>query len=223
MSPSAGKLTFGVEEYIEAIWRVAGAGPAATKNLAQHLKVAPPSVTGMLKRLAALGLVNYSPYGKVSLSAKGQRLAAAVIRRHRLAERLLTDILGLSWEKAHSEACRFEHLITGEVEEQLAARLGEVDTCPHGHPLDISSRDDSFPLSASKAPARVKVTAVADESPEVLNYLAGLDIVPGARVKVIAREPFADGPVLVEVNKEPRTLGRQMAEKIRVVPDKRGK
>jgi len=213
----ASGLTQGIEEYVEAIWRVAGTGRAATKDLAQHLKVAPPSVTGMLKRLGALGLIEHSPYGKVSLSAKGRRLASTLIRRHRLSERLLTDMLGLPWEKAHAEACRFEHLITGEVERHLAARLGKIDTCPHGHPLDISAADESFPLSEARRASPVRVMAIADESPELLCYLSGLGIVPGARLRVVGKEPFADGPVLIEVAGKPRALGRQTAEKIRVM------
>jgi DtxR family Mn-dependent transcriptional regulator len=210
------KLTEGIQEYIEAIWRVAGIGPAATKALADHLKVAPASVTGMLKRLAALGLVQYRPYGRASLSAKGRRLATVLIRRHRLSERLLTDILGLPWDKVHTEACRFEHLIEGEVEERLIVRLGGVATCPHGHPLNPSDLDKSYPLPQAKTAAAVRVIAIADESAEVLRYLAELGIIPGARLKIIKKEPFADGPVIIEIAGKSHALGRQVAEKIRV-------
>jgi DtxR family Mn-dependent transcriptional regulator len=223
MAARAGQVTQGIEEYIEAIWRVTESGQAAAKNLAQHLGVAPPSVTGMLKRLSALGLVEYKPYGKISLSAKGRRLAAALIRRHRLSERLLTDILGLPWEKAHSEACKFEHLITGEVEQRLSARLGKIDTCPHGHPIDISAADESFPLTEARPSASVNVASITDESPEVLRYLAGLGIVPGAKLKITRREPLADGPILIEIGREPHALGRQTAEKIRVVSKEAGR
>jgi len=214
---TAAKLTQGIEEYLEAIWRVAGAGQAATKVLADHLKVAPASVTGMLKRLAALGLVQYRPYGKASLSAKGQRLAAILIRRHRLSERLLTDLLGLPWDKAHAEACRFEHLIEGEVEARLVARLGDVHTCPHGHPLNLSELDKSRPLPQAKASTAMSVVAIADESGEMLRYLAKLGITPGARLKILNIEPFADGPVTIEIGRKTHALGRQVAEKIRVI------
>ncbi|NIM06825.1 MAG: MarR family transcriptional regulator [Armatimonadetes bacterium] len=220
---AARKLTQGTEEYVEAIWRVAESGEATIKDLARHLGVAPPSVTGMMKRLASMGLVKYSPYGKVSLSAKGRRLAAAVIRRHRLSERMLTDMLGLPWEKAHEEACRFEHLITGEVEERVAERLGEIDTCPHGHPIDISAADKSIPLTEAKPSSRARVAAVGDESPEVLQYLSKVGIVPGARLKVVGQEPVADGPMLLEVAGKPRALGRQTAEKIRIILESEAK
>ena len=211
------QLTQGVEEYIEALWRVAGTGAAATKDLAQHLNVAPPSVTGMLKRLAGLGLVEYHPYGKAALSETGRQLAATIIRRHRLAERLLTDLIGLPWEKAHLEACRFEHLITGEIEERLAARLGEGATCPHGHPIDIATSDASLALATAPLATPLTVAAITDESAEVLCYLACLGIIPGAQLTVTGREPFVDGPLSVEVAERSCALGRQLAEKIRVV------
>jgi DtxR family transcriptional regulator, Mn-dependent transcriptional regulator len=216
MSTSAKAQTSGVEEYIEAIWRVAGDGPAATKTLAAHLHVAPASVTGMLRRLSSLGLIVYRPYGKASLTATGRQLALQVIRRHRLSERLLTDILGLPWEKAHAEACKFEHLITGEVETRLKALLGSVETCPHGHRLDLARPAGSMPLTAIKPPQLVQIVAVADESEVMIHYLSDLGLVPGAEITVTGHEPTDEGAILLEIAGQPRALGRRVAEQITV-------
>jgi DtxR family transcriptional regulator, Mn-dependent transcriptional regulator len=218
MTEHGARTTQGVEEYIEAIWRVAGSGAASTKSLADHLRVTPASVTGMLKRLAALELIEYRPYGKASLSRQGHQLAAQIVRRHRLSERLLTDILGLSWEKAHTEACKFEHLITGEVEQRLAALLGVIDTCPHGHPFDANAADSSQSLTDVAAPSRVRVIAILDESNDFLHYLTELGITLGVELHLKGAEPFADGAVLIEIAGTPHALGRRVAEQIRVTP-----
>lgn len=217
-----GGTTKGVEEYVEAIWRVTGAGPASTKALAEHLHVAPASVTGMLKRLAALGLVKYRPYGKASLTIPGMQLASEIIRRHRLSERLLTDILGMPWEKAHAEACKFDHLITGEVEERLTSLLGSVDTCPHGNPLDPTTADANESLADVQPPAHVRVSAVLDESDEFLRYLTAVGVQLGTELTVCGTEPFSDGALLVEISGQPRALARRVAEQIRITSVAKG-
>jgi len=220
MKTAVKPVTQGIEEYLEAIWRLTGRGAASPKQIANHMQVSPASVSGMLKRLAAQSLIEYRPYGKISLNAQGRRLANQLIRRHRLSERLLTDILGLPWEQAHDEACKFEHLISDQVEAHLLSRLGPVTTCPHGHPMDPSAKDDSMALAAAEPPAKLQISAISDESPELLQYLGARGLVPGAIIRLINREPFEDGPITVEIKKKTHSLGRQVAEKIRVIPPK---
>jgi DtxR family Mn-dependent transcriptional regulator len=213
-------VTQGIEEYIEAIWRLTGREATSPKRLADHMQVSPASVSGMLKRLAAQSLIEYRPYGKISLNSQGKRLATQLIRRHRLSERLLTDILGLPWEQAHDEACKFEHLISDQVEAHLLSRLGPITTCPHGHPMDPSIRDESISLAAAEPPAKLHIIAISDESPALLQYLGARGLVPGAIIRLINREPFEDGPITVELKKKSYSLGRKVAEKIRVRPQK---
>jgi DtxR family Mn-dependent transcriptional regulator len=184
------------------------------------MQVSPASVSGMLKRLAALALIEYRLYGKISLSSQGKRLATQLIRRHRLSERLLTDILGLPWEQAHDEACKFEHLISDQVEAHLLSSLGPVTTCPHGHPMDPSTKDVSISLATAEPSTKLRITAISDESPELLQYLGARGLVPGAAIKLVGREPFEDGPITVELKKKTHSLGRKVAEKIRVTPQK---
>jgi DtxR family transcriptional regulator, Mn-dependent transcriptional regulator len=213
-------VTQGIEEYIEAIWRLTALGATSPKQIAGHMQVSPASVSGMLKRLSALALIEYRLYGKISLNSQGKRLATQLIRRHRLSERLLTDILGLPWEQAHDEACKFEHLISDQVEAHLLSRLGPITTCPHGHPMDPSVRDESISLAAAEPPAKLQITAISDESPELLQYLGERGLIPGAAIKLVGREPFEDGPITVELKKKNYSLGRKVAEKIRVMPQK---
>jgi DtxR family transcriptional regulator, Mn-dependent transcriptional regulator len=220
MKTAIKSVTQGIEEYLEAIWRLTPGGAASPKQIADHLQVSPASVSGMLKRLAALALIEYRPYGKISLNSQGKRLALQLVRRHRLSERLLTDILGLPWEQAHAEACKFEHLISDQVEAHLLSRLGGVDTCPHGHPLDPGEREDSIPLSQVEAPAKLRIAAISDESPDLLQYLGERGLIPGAALILVGREPFEDGLLLVEVKQKAFSLGRKVAEKIRVIPKK---
>ena len=150
--------TVQAEEYLEVIYRCAEtSGQAAANEVAKRLGVTTPAVTGMLQRLAKRGLVSYRRYRQVSLTKAGRQLAQELIRRHRLAERLLTDFVGLPWDKVHAEACKVEHVIAGEVEARLGELLAETATCPHGHPLDPSVSDDSIPLGEVEPPLSAKV------------------------------------------------------------------
>ena len=138
-------MTAGNEEYLEWIYRLSeergqSAGPART------LKVSPASVTAMLKRLSAAGLIDYQPYQGIALTECGREIAVRMVRRHALLERLLTDVLGLPWEKADELACQLEHYVDEEVDERLAAILGNPTTCPHGRQIDLESPDHTCPL-----------------------------------------------------------------------------
>ncbi|HVA34545.1 MAG TPA: metal-dependent transcriptional regulator [Candidatus Baltobacteraceae bacterium] len=125
-----------IEEYLEAVYRLEREGPGVTTSgLAASLGVAPASVSGMLKKLGSDGYVEQVARGEVKLTPKGLDVALRVIRRHRLAERLLTDVLGMSGDDVHVEACMLEHAISDRVEERLVALLGDPKTCPHGHPI----------------------------------------------------------------------------------------
>jgi DtxR family Mn-dependent transcriptional regulator len=166
--PMAKELTPQAEEYLEAIFKLeqTEAG-ASTSGIAEELGIAPATVSGMLHRLRDKGLLDYEPYGNISLT-----------------ERLLTDVLGLPWDAAHQQACLLEHAITDEIADAIEAKLGEVKTCPHGNPVDATATDESVPLD-SLAPGECCVVAkVTDETPEMLNYLATLGVYPGVHICV---------------------------------------
>ena len=142
------KASDAVEEYLEAIHRFGlSAEGISTTRLADHLQVRPASVTGMLRRLREAGLITYRRYGEIALTPAGEVRAHDLIRRHRLAERLVTDVLKMPLERAHQEACRLEHALSPEVEARLAEALGSPDFCPHGHPIDAGADDDTLALT----------------------------------------------------------------------------
>ena len=208
-----------VEEYLEAIHRLSAKRNAlSTTGLAERLKVTPASVTGMLKRLSTLGFITYRRYGRIELTREGERQARAVIRRHRLAERLLADVLGVPLDQVHAEACRLEHALSLDVENRIAERL-HAEVCPHGNPIGSAS-DRSISLLDAPANRPLTITRLEDESAEVIRYLAERGLLPGAAVTVKRREPLGSA-VEIEVNGQAQTIGRAVAETIWVARPER--
>ncbi|MCZ7383234.1 MAG: metal-dependent transcriptional regulator [Candidatus Methanoperedens sp.] len=208
-----------IEEYLESIYKLQQEQhPVSTSRLAEHLKLSPPSVSEMVKKLAQKGLVNQIEKG-VCLTEEGSNIAKKVIRRHRLSERLLTDILGFKWDEVHDEACRLEHAISPEMEDRIAESLGNPRTCPHGHP--IPDKDGVFvketvrPLSELKAGDKGIIVSVFEEDPKMLQYLASLGLIPDVCVEVEEVAPFG-GPLIVCVAGSRYALGREVASKIKV-------
>jgi len=177
-----------VEEYIEAIYRIGGeSGRVNTCELAGLLGVAPPSVTTMLRRLSRDGLVKHVRYRGIILTPRGREMAASMIRRHRLSERLLTDVLGIPWDRVHDAACRLEHVITGEIEQKAYEVLGEPERCPHGHLLDGGDEQTLLRLGEVEPGGRAVVVKLADEGGSFLRCAAEIGLVPSAEVTVEAR------------------------------------
>lgn len=210
------RITAAAAEYLEWIYRLSKVKEAVSPlDLARALKVSPPSVTAMLKRLSAAGWVEYRTYQGISLTPEGQRLAATIVRRHGLLERLLTDVLGVPWEKVDDLACQLEHYLTDEVEMRLAAFLGNPTTCPHGRPIDLEQADHSRLLSDMALGEEAEVLCITDEDTEFLRYLSELGMRPGARVCLQARAPF-NGPLTVRVDQKTHAIGRDVADRVRV-------
>lgn len=200
------------EEYLEAVCRILDRGEVATPTeLARELAIAPPSALGMIRRMADQQLLTYSRHDGAQLTELGRERAGILRRRHRLAERLLTDLLGVPWERVHDIACRFEHVIDEEVEPYLASALDHPTTCPHGNPLDIAEEDRWDPLTTLEPGQSGSLRRVVDETEPTLDYLARLGLRPGARVTVCAQAPF-DGPLTVEINGERHAVSRAMAD-----------
>jgi len=214
-------LSQSVEEYLEAIHRLSRApGGVSTTGLAQQVGVTPASVTGMLRRMSEMGLIAYRKYRDISLTARGQRRARDIIRRHRLAERLLTDVLGVPLEQAHDEACRLEHAFSPNLVTRISDTLGDPEACPHGHPIDAAAEDPSVPLSEAALNTALVIARLDEESPEVVRYLVERNLLPGARVRVKLREPLGES-VVVEVAGKTHTLGPRLAATVRVRKPKR--
>lgn len=209
-------VTSQAEEYLEAICRIIERGETATPTeLARELAVAPPSVLGMLRRMEEQGLLLYARQTGAVLSAHGRACAERLRHRHRLAERLLTDLLGMPWARAHDVACRFEHVIDDEVESYLDAALHYPTTCPHGNPLDGRADGAGVPLDALPPGHTGIVRCIVDESSAMLDYLLSLELRPGARVRLDSLAPFG-GPLLIEVAGERHALARDVAARLLV-------
>ena len=183
------------EEYLERIYRIDPVGRVPFSRLVKALGVRSPSVSEMCRNLAAKGLVVYTPRLGVTLTDEGRKQARQLVRRHRLAERMLTDLVGLPWERAHDEACKYEHIMSKEVEQLLADAL--PDTCPHGNPLDgalLIAEPSALWIWGLSA----EFVRIEREESKVLKYLAQLGLVQDASVKVMDRAPL-NGPLLISV------------------------
>ena len=221
MRAASEPLSQSIEEYLEAIHRFSAMPRgASTSRLAERLRVKPGSVTGMLRRLSGLGLIAYRRYHDIALTEEGERRAHDVVRRHRLAERLLADVLKVPLDQVHEEACRLEHAVSPELLPRLASALGSPDSCPHGHPVDAATHDDTIALTEAPPGVTVPIARLDDETPEVVRYLAERRLVPGARVTIRDMEPLG-GAVEIEAAGHRYTLGYPLASSIRVSPPKR--
>ena len=171
-------LSVTVERYLEAVFYIEGEGEAVhASRLAEWLGVSQPTVGAMLQRMAADGLVRILPSKVVTLTARGQQLAAQIVRRHRIAERWLTDVVGLDWAAADDEASRLEHALSDDVAERLFVLIGKPHSCPHGNPIPgvDAPRGPERPLSSLAAGERSKVRRISEvaehEAPDLLRFL----------------------------------------------------
>jgi DtxR family Mn-dependent transcriptional regulator len=216
---SRAPLSQTAEDYLKEIYKLESEhGRATTSALAASLGVSPPSVTSMLKKLAALRLVIHERYRGVTLTAAGRKAAVEVIRHHRLLEQYLAETLGMPIDEVHAEADRLEHAISEELEARIDETLGFPTHDPHGDPIPDAALnvgvDALRPLHALGPGERSTVRRVPDDT-EVLRYLRGLGLLPGAAVELVRTEPF-DGPVTVATEGAERAIAFELADQIRV-------
>jgi len=209
------------EEYLEAIYRLEREGSGvSTSALANELGVAAASVSGMLKKLAGDGYVDHKARGEAKLTQKGLGVGVRVIRRHRLAECLLTQVLGMPWDEVHEEACRLEHAISARVEERLLEVLGHPTTCPHGQPIPPTDLSDPIrlgvPLAQLDAGARAIVDGVTEELSEMLRYLGEIGMRPGAEVEVLEKAPCG-GPITLRLGERQHAVSLELARMVTVI------
>jgi DtxR family transcriptional regulator, Mn-dependent transcriptional regulator len=214
-------LTAAVEDYVKAVYMLEQReGSASTTALAARLEVTPAAVSGMLRKLTALGLVEHEPYRGVRLTDRGRLVALEVVRHHRLLELFLVEDLGMGWDEVHAEAEVLEHVLSEELEEVIAAKLGHPTLDPHGDPipdreLAIADDDESRDLYQLEPGACGTLVRVSDDNPEMLRFLAERGITPGMRLEVIDRQPF-DGPLSVRVGAQVHVLGAVLTRAMRV-------
>jgi DtxR family transcriptional regulator, Mn-dependent transcriptional regulator len=214
------RVTDAIQDYLREIFKLeAGGERVTTSKLAKHLGVAPSSATAMIKRLAALELVDHRPYRGVALTAAGRTIALEVIRHHRLLEQYLANTLGLSIDAVHEEADRLEHALSEELEARIDESLGFPTHDPHGDPIPdarLRLAPTGFrPLEELEPGQEAVVRRVPDGDPELLRYLASLTLLPGQIVKLLRTAPFG-GPVTIRAAGGEHAISRELAARIGV-------
>ena len=210
-----------IEDYAKAIYALESrGGPAVSTNaLAERLGVTPAYASGMVKRLGELGLVEHEPYRGVSLTEDGRRVALEVMRHHRLLELYLVKSLGVPWDRVHAEAEVLEHVLSEELEELIAAKLGDPTHDPHGDPIptrDLTIEEGATQsLQALAVGARGRLKRVSDSDPDMLRFLAERGIAPGDQFEVVDKQPF-DGPLFLRFGDDVHVLGGALAQAMRV-------
>jgi len=213
-------LTISIQDYLKNIYELTESGESASTNaLAKKLNISPPSVTGMVQKLASAkpALVEYQKHQGVTLTKEGKKAALEVIRHHRLLEAWLVQTLGYSWDEVHAEAERLEHVISEDFERRIAAAMGHPVRDPHGEPIPTADLkmpfDDSTPLSALRPNQTATIKRVKASDAKLLRYLEGLDLVPGAQIEIKDYSPF-DHNLTVKIGRKSFVLGLNITGKI---------
>ena len=187
------KTSVSQEDYLKAIWEMLEEDQTPiSARLAEELSVTPPAVTAALKRMTRDGHVRVDREGRIDLTSKGRKIAERLALRHQLAEMLLTDVIGLSWAKAHDEAERLEHAISPEVEVLLLKRFADKKSCPHGVPMSGGiaklRKQGAVLLSDLRADDKAQIVCVYEKDAQFLDFLEGLSLRPETQVEVKKRE-----------------------------------
>jgi DtxR family transcriptional regulator, Mn-dependent transcriptional regulator len=214
-------LSSAIEDYAKAIYALErrGGESVSTNALADRLGVTPASASGMVKRLDEIGLVEHQPYRGVSLTERGRKVALEVMRHHRLLELYLVETLGVPWDRVHQEAEVLEHVISEELEELIAAKLGDPTRDPHGDPIPTREltieESPTQSMQTLEAGARGIFTRVSDSDPDMLRFLTDRGIAPGDSFEVLEKQPF-DGPLFIRFGEHVHVLGGALARAMRV-------
>jgi DtxR family Mn-dependent transcriptional regulator len=217
-------LSQAMEDYLKAIYKLMELdGIVTTSVLAEYMGVAPASVTNMCKKLAELKLLVYERYQGVKFTPVGEKLALEIVRHHRLIELYLAEALGVPWDQVHEEAEKLEHVISEDLEDRMAAALGDPQFDPHGAPIPSRSGAVSQPESGRlvdmKAGDKLVVVEVDDQDADLLRYLGEMGIYPGTYLELIDCAPFS-GPLMLQVGETQHNLGYQAAKSILVAVKK---
>ena len=205
------------DEYLQTIFWLEEAGLAISgAHVARALHVSPPTVSEMVGRLEADGYITRNQDRSLAFTEHGREHAAAVVRRHRLIERFLTDVLGIPWDEVHEEAERLEHAMSPVLEERMLAAIGDARTCPHGHPIVAGARLPGVPLADVEEGAKVRILRFENEAEDLLHYLKESGIEPGMEGVLASSD---DDEVTIEADGSRRGVTRSVAETVSVVAD----
>ncbi len=211
------QATAAEEEYLQTLFWLSEAGlPMTGANVARAMQLSAPTVHEMIGRLERDGYITRAPDKAISFTASGAQHAEEVVRRHRLIERFLTDVLGIPWDEVHEEAERLEHAMSPMLEEYMLAAIGDVRTCPHGHPIVVGARIAGVPLADVEVGARVQVLRFENEAEDLLHYLKRSGIEPGLEGTLSAAG--AD-EVVLGFDGGSCTVTRSVAETVSVLAD----
>jgi DtxR family Mn-dependent transcriptional regulator len=178
-------LSDSVQEYLESLYWLAEAGIERTPgNLSRAMQVSPPSVTEMVRRMEAEGLVVRQPDKRISLTEEGERVARHVVSRHRLVEAFLVKVMGIPWDEVHEEAETFEMGVTEQLEARMLAMIGDAKTCPHGHPIGDFPREPGVPLTGVAAGSVIRVLRFENEDHELLRTFMREGVEPTGRYRI---------------------------------------
>ncbi len=213
-------LSSAVEDYLKAIYQLQNAkGAVTTTALADALDVSAASVTNMIKKLAEMKLVRHLRYRGVELTPAGEKSALEIVRHHRLIELFLNETLGIPWDQVHTEANRLEHVLSDNLEDHIAAFLGNPTEDPHGDPIPtkagVVAPDAPQSLVDLEPGTRVTVRRITDQDSAHLRYLQKLGLMPNVTVEFVDAAPF-DGPIRVRVGSHEHSLDQHLARHIRV-------
>ena len=206
------------EEYLQIIFWLDEAGlPMTAANVARAMQLSPPTVHEMVRRLEHDGYIARGADKSISFTATGREHAEGIVRRHRLIERFLTDVLGIPWDEVHVEAERLEHAMSPVLEARMLAAIGDATTCPHGHPINVGQRHAGVPLADVEVGARVRILRFENEAEDLLHYLKASGVEPGMDGELTER---TDDEVVVTADGGRRVaLTASVAETVSVAAD----
>ena len=216
---AATHATIAEEEYLQTLFWLQEAGlPMTGANVARAMQLSPPTVHEMIGRLERDGYIERSASKTISFTDEGLGHAEGIVRRHRLIERFLTDVLGIPWDEVHEEAERLEHAMSPVLEARMLAAIGDAKTCPHGHPIHVGKRIDGVPLADVADGASVRILRFENEAEDLLHYLKASGLEPGMEGVVAAADE--GGEVVVRAAGGERVaVTRSVAETVSVVAD----
>jgi DtxR family Mn-dependent transcriptional regulator len=214
---SAEHATVAEEEYLQTLFWLHEAGLAMTgANVARAMQLSAPTVHEMIGRLERDGYITRAEDKAISFTESGRRHAEEIVRRHRLIERFLTDVLGIPWDEVHEEAERLEHAMSPVLEERMLAAIGDAKTCPHGHPIQPGARIEGVPLADVAPGAAVTILRFENEAEDLLHHLRAVGLEPGMRGTLASR----DGEeVVVESDGRLVAVTPSVAETVSVLAD----
>jgi DtxR family Mn-dependent transcriptional regulator len=209
--------TVAEQEYLEIMFWLEEAGlPMTGANIARAMQLSPPTVHEMVGRLVGDGYVTRKPDKSLEFTASGRDHATHIVRRHRMIERFLTDVLGIPWDEVHEEAERIEHAMSPVLEERMRAAIGDATTCPHGHPIVEGAREQGSLLSDVEPGAKVEVLRFENEAEELLHYLKAAGLDPGLRGTI---ESSDEDGVVIASEQGSHQVSRSVAETVSVRAD----